>query len=482
MTQKSIEKLKPSTIWKRFWELSQVPRQSKKEEKVRKFIIDYAKKMNLEYKEDSTGNIVVLMPATKGMEKKETVVLQSHLDMVCEKNNDVEHDFDNDPIKLEKKGEWITADGTTLGADNGIGVAAMLAVMTDLKKHGPLELLFTVDEETGLTGASQLDESLITGRTLLNLDTEDEGIFFIGCAGGGDTVGHLEKKTIPAAKDLQAYSLTITGLSGGHSGVDIHTGKANAIKILARVMLKLEHLGARIIEISGGSKRNAIPRESSAIVLLDVDKEQHAQEVIQQYAIALLQEFSNTDPDIKISLTRSDVEVTTMLSEDFSATLIRLLMALPHGIITLSQDIPDLVETSSNLASIETSSTHITIGTSQRSSIESAKEYMMAMVASSFDLANARIETSDGYPGWKPNPASDILQTSEKVYEETFSTKPQIKAIHAGLECGIIGQRFPGIDMISFGPTITGAHSPSEQVHIESVEKFYTFLLALLQN
>ncbi len=483
MSEKVINGLKPEILWTRFYELSQVPRPSKKEEKVLAYLRDLFKNMNLEFKEDEVGNMVASVPATPGYENSPTVVLQGHVDMVCEKNKGTVHDFENDPIKLIKTDGWIKADGTTLGSDNGIGVAAALAVVSDKDAvHGPLEILLTIDEETGLTGANNLKPGFISGGILLNLDSEEDGAFYVGCSGGLDTVASFALSVGNIPFDTEPYELTVTGLKGGHSGLDIHSGRGNAIKILGRAFRALNKIDFSIAKVDGGSKRNAIPREVEAVIYLKPADAENAAKILNELHSNVLNELKTSDPGVMIEFKKSGQKFDKVFANELSKRITNTIMALPHGVITMSPDIPGLVETSTNVATIFTEKEVIKIGTSQRSSIDSANKYIAASVASIFSLADASVTAGDGYPGWKPNMDSQILKTSKKVFKDIFKNEPEIKAIHAGLECGILGDKNPGLDMVSFGPTIQGAHSPDERVNIETVEKFYYLLKGILKE
>ncbi len=483
MSDSIISELKPELLWKYFYEISQVPRPSKKEGKIIEYVKNFAEKRNLTYKIDKVGNILISIPASNGHEKSPTVVLQGHIDMVCEKNKGTVHDFENDPIILVREDGWIKADGTTLGSDNGMGVAAALAAGTDESViHGPLEILLTIDEETGLTGANNLQDGFISGKILLNLDSEEDGSFYVGCSGGVDSMGSLQIDYLKNNTDKVAYDLLITGLKGGHSGLDINTGRANAIKLLARSLKSLENFDYFLAHIEGGSKRNAIPREAEATIFIDSSKAASIAQMLNNLQSDFIKEFSKSDNKLKVEFYKSEIKRDKVFTNDFRDKIINLLLSLPHGVIAMSQDIPDLVETSTNLATITNMENEILVGTSQRSSIESAKDYISESVQSIFKLAEAKISSGDGYSGWKPNLESQILKISQKAYENKFSKKPDIKAIHAGLECGILGEKFPGLDMISFGPTIQGAHSPDERVNIETVDKFYSLLKDILKE
>ncbi len=483
MAEDVIKGLNPQTLWERFYEISQVPRPSKKEGKIREHLKQLAKKFNVDFNEDGVGNIVMYIPANKGYENSPVVILQGHVDMVCEKNKSTKHDFDNDPIKLMRQDGWITADGTTLGSDNGIGVAAALSVITDKEIiHGPVEILLTIDEETGLTGATNLDSKLISGKFLLNMDSEEDGVFYVGCAGGQDTIGTFIIETEPAQKSFSAYDLMVTGLKGGHSGLDINTGRANGIKLLTRTLRALDKINYSIASLEGGSLRNAIPREAEAVILLDSKDEKQAQKIVEDFQKSLANEFNTAEKSLVINFKKSDKKIDKVFKKEFAKKIINTLLALPHGVITMSPDIPELVETSTNVATINCVDNNLVIGTSQRSSIESAKKYVVQNVESVFNLAGAKINMNDGYPGWKPNLNSDLLKISKKVYKDLFNNEPEIKAIHAGLECGILEGKRSGIEMISFGPTIEGAHSPDERVNIQTVEKFYQLMKGILKE
>ncbi|MGE5458098.1 MAG: aminoacyl-histidine dipeptidase [Methanococcaceae archaeon] len=483
MSADVIKGLEPSVLWERFYEITQVPRPSKKEEKILKYLKDWGDKNNIKYKQDEAGSMVFFVPATKGFENAPTVVLQGHVDMVCEKNNSTVHDFENDPLKIIRTDGWLKADGTTLGADNGIGVAAAMAIAEDKSfNHGPLEILCTIDEETGLTGANSLEPGFITGKTLLNLDSEEDGAFYVGCAGGIDTVATLDLETEPAPAEMLSYKLQVTGLLGGHSGSEINTGRGNAIKIIARALAGLQKFNYSIVKISGGNLRNAIPREAEAVILLTPSDEKNAVIFIDKLSKDIAGEYSITDSGVKIELKKAETKHPKVFTKEFGKKVVNVLLGLPHGVLSMSQDIPDLVETSTNLAVVSMDETHLKIATSQRSSIESSKEYVAQSVKAVLDLAGASVKTGDGYPGWKPDMNSKVLKITKDVYNELFGSEPEIKAIHAGLECGILGDKNPGMDMISFGPTITGAHSPDEKVEIKTVQKFYDLLKKILER
>jgi len=483
MANTAVAELEPKHLWKRFYEITQVPRPSKKEEKIRTHLRELLKNLKTEFKEDTTGNIVALVPATPGHENAPTIVLQGHVDMVCEKNKDKQHDFDNDSIDVSVKDGWVVADGTTLGSDNGIGVAAALAIITDTGAvHGPIEILMTVDEETGLTGANNLEPGFITGKILLNMDSEEDGTFYVGCAGGVDTVATFEIKAEKKNPSTQVCELHVTGLKGGHSGLDIQEGRGNAIKILGRALKKLESIEYKLAAIEGGSLRNAIPREAEAILFLSENDFPNADEVINEFQKSIQNEYRTVDKGVKVFLKKTDAAFEDVFTDEFTNEIINVILALPHGVISMSQDIQGLVETSTNLATINLVDGKVRLGTSQRSSVDSAKEYIANSVSAVFNLTDADVKAGDGYPGWKPNMDSELLKVSKKVFKEMFGKEAEIKAIHAGLECGILEGKNPGMDMISFGPTIQNAHSPDEKVNVETVSKFYDLLKGILKE
>ncbi|MBP6249188.1 MULTISPECIES: aminoacyl-histidine dipeptidase [Bacteroides] len=479
-----LSELKPESVFYYFSEICKVPRPSKKEEKIISYLENFAAEQKLEIKKDEVGNILIKKPATPGKENLKTVVLQSHVDMVCEKNNDVEHDFLADPIETIIDGEWLKAKGTTLGADNGIGVATELAILAanDIE-HGPIECLFTIDEETGLTGAFALKEGFMSGDILLNLDSEDEGELFIGCAGGIDSVGEFHYREVPVPTGYFFFRVDVKGLKGGHSGGDIHLGRGNANKILNRFLSQTaKKYDMYICEVNGGNLRNAIPREAYAICAVPHDAKEPVRVDLNIFIADIENEFAVSEPDLKLTL-QSETPRKMAIDQDTSSRLLKTLYAVPHGVYAMSQDIPGLVETSTNLASIKMiDSKKIKIETSQRSSILSARNDMANTVRAAFELGGARVSFGEGYPGWKPNPHSEILEIAVASYKRLFGVDAKVKAIHAGLECGLFLDKYPGLDMISFGPTLTGVHSPDERMHIPSVEKFWNHLLDVLAN
>ncbi len=479
----TIKDLKPALVFSIFDEINQVPRPSKKEEKIRQYLLDFAAKHNIEVKTDTIGNVVMRKPATPGKENAPTVVLQSHMDMVCE-SNDKSFDFTTQPIRTIVDGEWLRADGTTLGADNGIGMAASLAVMVDKDLvHGPVEALFTVDEETGLTGANNLGDGMLTGSILLNLDSEDDAEIFVGCAGGVDTTCLFSYKRSFAPTDFHYFKMDISGLLGGHSGGDIHQGRANANKLLARFLfgLSLEH-GVSLCEIDGGNLRNAIPRAAHAVFGVDTSRKEQVRVAFNKFAADVEREYAGLETGMKFELTTVERPEYAVDSET-SRNLIEALYSAPHGVISMSRDLEGLVETSTNLASVKMQPDNkILVTTSQRSSVESRKWDIAYQVEALFRLAGAEVTHGDGYPGWAPNMNSPIMHIASEAYEELYGVKPAIKAIHAGLECGLFLQKYPHLDMVSFGPTLRDVHSPSERMHIPAVERFWGQLTRTLEK
>lgn len=475
--------LQPERVWHFFSEINKVPRPSKKEQKIVHYIIKVSEELGLKYKVDDTGNIVVQKPAAKGYENLRSVVLQSHVDMVCEKNADVDHDFDKDPIQTFIENGWVKARGTTLGGDDGIGMAVQLALMESNEiPHGPLEFLFTIDEETGLTGAKGLKTGFVESRILLNLDSEDEGELFIGCAGGMDTAISMTYSKIPVNFDCSAFHISVTGLKGGHSGDDINKGLGNAVKILNRLLWNLSKLfEARLSSFNGGNLRNAIAREAFALAVVPRKYQENLVSYVRDFNKLMKAEFKTSDPMVSITCkpTGLPAHVIDLSSQE---RLLNSVYACPHGVITMSPDIPNFVNTSTNLASIRMTEKTFEIGTSQRSSSEFGKQDVVDMVASVFRLSGGKVTHGDGYPGWNPNPDSLILEITRKAYYTLFNKEPKVLAIHAGLECGIIGENFKGMDMISYGPTIKGAHSPDERLEIESVCKFWDLTLEVLKQ
>ena len=479
-----LSNLNPAPIWLYFEEICGIPRLSKNEGKIRKYLLEFAKKNNLESKEDEVGNILIIKPPTRGMENRKTVVLQSHMDMVGEKNADYPHNWSTDPIIPTIKDGWITASGTTLGADDGIGIASQLAILSDQSlKAGKIECLFTVDEESGMTGAINLKPDFFSGRTLLNLDSEDEGILFIGCAGGMDTVGTMNYKAIQTTKDSAALEVSVTGLHGGHSGDEIHKGYGNAVKIMTRLLWNVSHqFKISIADFNGGNLRNAIPREAFSTIVFDKTLLVKIKYWINDFYATQIDEFGPLEKDIKIWVKETTVPPFVM-DEESQIRFLNALTCCPHGVIAWSLEMDDLVETSTNLASAKFSENNtIRIITTQRSSVESAKNNAGAMVESCLKLAGAEVVHSDGYPGWKPNLNSEILSITRKSYINLFGKEPSVRAIHAGLECGLVYEKIKGIDMISFGPTIRGAHTPEEMIEIKTAQMFWDLLIDVVIN
>lgn len=479
-----IRKLEPRAVWEIFHDITQVPRPSKKEEKIIAYLENFAKEHKLEIKHDKIGNIVIIREASDSMKNKPTVILQSHMDMVCEKNTEVEFDFDNDPIETHIEDGWVKAKGTTLGADDGIGMAASLAVLIDKEIETPkIEALFTVDEETGLTGAFNLGDHMLTGKYLINLDSEDDGEIFIGCAGGVDTLATYTYKPEDAPAKHQFIRVDVTGLKGGHSGDDIEKGHGNSNKIIARLLWKADReLGMRLSNFDGGNLRNAIPREAHAIITIPQDKLDAFKQMFDKFGEGIKNELKETEPKLKVAFTKVDSEAK-VIDKKTQASLLNSLIGLPNGVIAMSFSMPGLVETSTNLASVKFQEGNtIVVTTSQRSSLESGKFAVAASVRSVFELAGAEVKHSDGYPGWAPNPKSELLTVAKTKYEKLFDVKPAVRAIHAGLECGLFLEKYPHLEMISIGPTVRGAHSPDERLEITTVDRFWKHLLAILKN
>jgi dipeptidase D len=477
-----MENLEPQSLWRHFEALSAIPRASEKEAAARSYVLAQAARLGLESVTDGVGNIVVRKPARPGREGAVPAVLQGHLDMVCEKNEGTAHNFDTDPIRLVRDGDWLKADGTTLGADNGVGVAAALAVMdSENVAHGPLEFLFTIDEESGLTGAAEFPGGLLHSHYFLNLDGEEEGTLCIGCAGGLNTVArrHVARQ---AAGSGEAWRIKVSGLQGGHSGVDIHRGRGNALRILGQALQALMgKMPLAIAAINGGSKRNAIPREASAIVVCDGARSQELKDVVGAVESAAKSELGAFDAGLRLSLESAE-RPDKVWADDAAIEVVGVLAAQHHGVLAMSPDIAGLVQTSTNLAIVSTKDDEVMIETSQRSPIESSKQAAAQIVSTIFRMAGFTVEHSGGYPGWKPEPTSDIVRQSQAVHTELLGKTPELVAVHAGLECGVIGEKYPGMQLISFGPHIVDVHSPSEKIKISSVAPFYAFLTGLLER
>ncbi len=480
----SIKDLQPKEIWQNFYKLTQVPRPSNHEEKARKFMLEWAEENHIEAKIDETGNIIMTKPATPGMENRKGVILQGHLDMVPQKNEDTVHDFENDPIETYIDGEWVKAKGTTLGADNGIGVAACMAILTSTDiPHGPLEVLITSTEETGMDGANGLKAGMLKGEILLNLDSETEGELYVGCAGGIDSTIQFKYKEENVPADSKAYRIGVKGLKGGHSGMDINLGRGKSNKLLFRFLKTYaKDLGLRIASISGGTLRNAIPRESFAVVILPAANTARLEAALKEAEAIYKAELGAKEPNLQ--LIAENTGMPAFVIDTYTQfRLINSILACPNGAVRMIDSMPDTVETSNNLAIVQSENGKIFIKTLLRSSVETAKEALAQSIQAVFELADADQISFDGaYPGWKPNPDSAILHEMQQVYEKLYGKKPAIMAIHAGLECGLLGSKYPNWDMISFGPTLCSPHSPDERANIPSVAKFWEYLKATLKD
>ena len=478
-----IRDLEPGPLWAHFDDILTIPRGSKNEDKMRQFIVDLAEAQGLEYQVDATGNLVISKPASAGKGECPITILQSHMDMVQEKNSDVDHDFDTDPIQPQQDGEWVKASGTTLGSDNGIGIAAMLAVLQSTElTHGPLELLFTVDEETGLTGAKNLDAAMLQGRRLINLDSEEEETLCVGCAGGADSALTLPLSSIDAPAGASALRVRLAGMQGGHSGIDIHLQRGNATQLLARALYSVSlSTPFHLASLEGGNAHNAIPREAVAEILVSSDDKSTFKSALDSELSSIRSEFLTVEPDTEWGIT--DIETPAQIWEsDTAQRVLELITALPHGVTMMSNDIPGLVETSTNLATVSQSDGDLEIGLSSRSSVASALTALRQKIRSTAALSGASVEEDPGYPGWKPDLESELLQVVQSVHQRELGSKPKIEAVHAGLECGLIGEMIPGMEMISIGPDIQFPHSPNERVKVSSVVKFYKLLAATLEE
>jgi dipeptidase D len=476
--------LKPTAVWTYFEEICLIPRLSKHEKKLREYLLSFAHKHSLEAKEDKIGNIFIIRPSSAGLEGRKTVVLQSHMDMVGEKNADHLHDWNKDPILPIITDGWVAAQGTTLGADDGMGIASQMAILADEDlKAGKIECLFTVDEESGMTGAINLEPGFFSGKILLNLDSEDEGILYIGCAGGMDTIGTITYKPVPSPSNSTALSVSLTGLRGGHSGDEIHKGFGNSVKIMNRLLWNLaNNFRISVSVFDGGNLRNAIPREAFATIVVESSAVDAILIWIENFHQVIREEFRDIEKDLKISVIECALPQFVMDTES-QGKLLNSLTCCPHGAIAWSKEMDNLVETSTNLASVKfTGDNTIQIATTQRSSIESSKHDVAAMVETCLKLAGAEVVHSDGYPGWRPSMASEILKITLNSYKRLFGKDPYIRAIHAGLECGLIYEKFKGIDMISFGPTIRGAHTPEEKIEIKTAQMFWDLLIDVIGN
>ncbi|HMN06739.1 MAG TPA: aminoacyl-histidine dipeptidase [Flavobacteriales bacterium] len=482
MTNQAVRALEPKEVWNHFADLNEVPRASKKEERVTAFIKAFGENLGLPTQVDHAGNVIIKKPGTKGKENNPAVVLQSHLDMVHQKNADTDFNFDTDGIRMKVDGDWVRAEGTTLGADNGLGVASIMTILASKDiPHPPIEALFTIDEETGMTGAFELKGGLLSAPILLNLDTEEDDELTIGCAGGLDVTatGAYAEEATPQA--MKGFHLSVKGLNGGHSGTEIHLGRGNANKLMNRLLLAAEPHGIRVGSIDGGSLRNAIPRESTALVAVPADKAEAFTKSFGELADAILVEYRTTDPDLKIEATAADAPAKVMAAKDQRGFL-RAVQATPNGIFRMSPDVKDLVQTSNNLARVQLKDGQYTAMCLTRSSVESEKMDEADGIRAAFELIGAEVKYAGGYPGWTPRPDSKIVKLMSGLYKERFGEEAKVLACHAGLECGILGRNYPGMEMISFGPTIRGAHSPDERASIPSVKKYWGYLLETLER
>lgn len=474
--------LDPQVLWKHFDVLAATPRASTKEAAARSYVLAQAAKLRLETTQDAVGNLIVRKPAHPGREAAPMALLQGHLDMVCEKNEGTAHNFDTDPIKIVRDGDWLKADGTTLGSDNGIGVAAALAVMesTDIA-HGPLEFVFTIDEETGLTGAAEFPGGLLKSKYFLNLDNEETGTLCIGCSGGVKTTGR-RKVTFQTATGNSAWRIKVFGLKGGHSGVDIHQGRGNALRILGGALQRVTaKLSAKVAAVDGGSAQNAIAREAAAIVVVDAARENELRSLLSAYESEWKADLGGFDPELQISMEKAPRPDKALEAAD-AKRIIDLLVTVPHGVVAMSPDVPGLVQNSTNLAIVSVNGDTAEIVTSQRSAIESSKHAVAQMVATVFGMADFEVEHAGSYPGWKPEPTSEIVQKLQTAHEKLFGKPAKLIAMHAGLECGVIGEKYPGMQMVSFGPTIVDPHSPNERVQISTVQSFWKYLKTVLES
>lgn len=481
---KATEGLQPVLLWKYFAAISAIPRGSGNEAAISKYVVDQAKRLGLSATTDKLGNVVVKKPASPGREHARSVILQGHMDMVCVKNKDKVHDFKKDPIEIVRHDNVLMANGTTLGGDNGVAVSTNLAIMEDRSlEHGPLEFLFTVDEEEGLTGASSVSADFFGSMTMINLDTEEEGAVYVGCSGGRSTIGKWKVAFDAAPAQSVPLLVKVSGLRGGHSGLEIDKGRGNAVRILARVAMALTAQGARLSRLDGGNKHNAIPREAEALFFVRKKDLEGALSLVRDWQEIVKVELASVDPEVRVEGMEAKVEKRRkVLRKKKQKKLLQVLSALPHGVIRMSADIPGLVETSTNLAIVACTKDSMAVTTSQRSSVASSLREIADAVVTVFDLAGASVEIVGAYPGWKPNLDSEILKVARSTYQSLYGKEPAVKAIHAGLETGIIGEKRPGMDMISIGPTLEGVHSPEEKIYIDTVEKYWNLLINILKN
>ena len=477
-----ISQLEPQNVWKHFYSLTRIPRPSGHMEKITQFLVDFGKGLGLETFVDEAGNVIIRKPATEGMENRKGVILQAHMDMVPQKNNDTVHDFTQDPIETYVEGDWVKAKGTTLGADDGLGVAAIMAVLeADNVKHGPLEALITKDEETGMYGAFGLKPGTLHGEILLNLDSEEEGELYIGCAGGIDITATLKYKEEKPMSDFVARRLVLKGLRGGHSGLEINEGRGNANKLLARVVHDLlVEFDCQLAQFEGGNMRNAIPREAHAVLVFNSQDIDGLEDYVKEYEAQLNAEYAPIEKDVTLTLQEEPALPETVVPEEIQDNLINVLMACQDGVMRMIPTVPDTVETSSNLAIVTVKGGKADIRILARSSCDTMKDFLADSLAACFSMAGMKVEFSGGYSGWQPDVDSPILHAMRRSYQQLFGNEPAVKVIHAGLECGIIGASHPGLDMVSFGPTLRSPHSPDERAFIPSVEKFYRFLVDTL--
>lgn len=479
-----MKNLEPKGLWSSFYSLTQIPRPSGKRKEIADFLVNYGKSLGLETLQDEIGNVLIRKPASAGYENHPGVILQGHMDMVPQKNSDKQFDFEKDPIEayIEDNGQWVTADGTTLGADDGIGVATAMSILADKNAvHPPLEAFFTIDEETGMYGANDLKSGWLKGKYLLNLDSETEGELYVGCAGGIDAEATFAYQPVETEEGDIALKVTLKGCKGGHSGCDIHLQRANAIKLLFRFLKDaVANFEARLACVEGGNMRNSIPREASAVITIPEESYQDVQDLVDRYEDLWLREYDGVETDLHF--TAEEVECPKMeMPEDVQDFLIHAITLCPHGVYRVIPEMPDIVETSNNLAIIETKENTVKVICLARSSVESRKEELASVIQSAFSLAGAEVKFDGAYPGWKPNFKSGLLKTMKETYEKEFGSEPRIVTIHAGLECGIIGSKYEGMEMISFGPTIEHPHSPDERVNIATVQKFYRYVQAALK-
>jgi dipeptidase D len=475
-----VQSIQPTEVWSQFAAINAIPRPSKKEERIAKFMADFGKSLGLEVLHDEIGNVIIKKPATKGKEKSPVVIMQAHLDMVHQKNEGTKFDFEKEGIKMFTDGDWVRAEGTTLGADNGLGVAAIMAVLASKSiAHPAIEALFTLDEEAGMGGAKNLGRGLLKGKLLLNLDTEEDHVFTIGCAGGLDTLVDWTYKTEAIPVGASAFAIKLSGMHGGHSGMEINLGRGNANKLMTRLLMDIQKSGVRLVSMEGGTARNAIPRECTAVVV--TTKPASLEKLVKKIAKEIKTEFATPEPNLEIALNPIALPANVMARSSQKKFLMAMRSA-HNGVFRMSPEVPELVEASSNLAIVRLGNGALHVGSLQRSSVESSKADVAAAFRAPFDLIGAKITNANGYPGWKPNPSSKLVKKMAGIYARMFQHAPHVEACHAGLECGIIGERYPGLDMISFGPNIKNAHSPGECASISSTAKFWEFLKVVLME